>query len=117
MCSHSNPLHPIGTMGPFSTGLLKLRDVILLRLVDGHHYIIMVVDYFTKWIKTMPTLNNSGKNVVYFMFNHTKLVTTSCCLLFFGHTVPWIKQRQLYVLLISFRVKKLCCRLNLNSHH
>lgn len=36
----------------------------------GHGYIIVVVDYFTKWAEAMPTLNNSGETVALFFFNH-----------------------------------------------
>jgi len=36
----------------------------------GHGYIIVAMDYFTKWAETMPTLNNSGETNVLFFFNH-----------------------------------------------
>lgn len=36
----------------------------------GHGYIIVTVDYFTKWAEAMPTLNNSGKMAALFFFNH-----------------------------------------------
>eukprot|EP00253_Pinus_taeda_P025853 PITA_25853 len=36
----------------------------------GHGYIIVVVDYFTKWAKVMPTLNNSGKMATLFFLNY-----------------------------------------------
>eukprot|EP00253_Pinus_taeda_P032887 PITA_32887 len=36
----------------------------------GHGYIIVVVDYFTKWAEVMPTLNNSGETIALFFFNH-----------------------------------------------
>jgi hypothetical protein len=35
----------------------------------GHHYIIVVVDYFTKWVKAMPTFNNDGETTAIFIFN------------------------------------------------
>ena len=35
----------------------------------GHHYIIMVVDYFTKWDKAMPTIKSNGEIAVHFVFN------------------------------------------------
>jgi hypothetical protein len=38
--------------------------------VEGHVYIIVVVDYFTKWVEAMPTFNNMGKNATLFIFNH-----------------------------------------------
>ena len=38
--------------------------------VEGHGYIIIVVDYFTKWAEAMPTYEKDGKNVPLFLFNH-----------------------------------------------
>ena len=37
---------------------------------QGHKYIIVAVDYFTKWVETMPTYLNDGKTVTLFTFNH-----------------------------------------------
>eukprot|EP00253_Pinus_taeda_P025900 PITA_25900 len=37
---------------------------------EGHGYIIVVVDYFTKWAEVMPTLNNNGEMTILFFFNH-----------------------------------------------
>ena len=36
----------------------------------GHGYIIVAIDYFTKWTEVMPTLNNIGETVALFFFNH-----------------------------------------------
>ena len=36
---------------------------------QGHKYIIVVVDYFTKWAEAMPTYLNDGKIVSLFTFN------------------------------------------------
>ena len=35
----------------------------------GHGYIIVVVDYFTKWAKAMPTYAEYGKTNALFLFN------------------------------------------------
>jgi hypothetical protein len=35
----------------------------------GNHYIIVAVDYFTKWVETMPTFNNDGETTTLFIFN------------------------------------------------
>ena len=37
---------------------------------DGHNYIIMAIDYFTKWAKAMPTLNCKSETTTRFFFNH-----------------------------------------------
>jgi len=36
----------------------------------GHGYIIVAIDYFTKWAKAMPTLKNNGEMAALFFFNH-----------------------------------------------
>eukprot|EP00253_Pinus_taeda_P030105 PITA_30105 len=36
----------------------------------GHGYIIFAVEYFTKWDKAMPTLNNNDETTALFFFNH-----------------------------------------------
>ena len=38
--------------------------------VEGHGYIIVAVDYFTKWDKAMPTYLEAGKTAALFLFNH-----------------------------------------------
>ena len=38
--------------------------------VGGHGYIIVAIDYFTKWAKAMPTYAKDGKTVALFLFNH-----------------------------------------------
>jgi hypothetical protein len=36
----------------------------------GHGYIILAVDYFTKWAEAMSTFDNTGKTTTLFIFNH-----------------------------------------------
>ena len=36
----------------------------------GHGYIIVAVDYFTKWDEAMPTYAEDGKTATIFLFNH-----------------------------------------------
>jgi hypothetical protein len=36
----------------------------------GHGYIIVTVDYFTKWAEVMPTFDNTGNTATLFIFNH-----------------------------------------------
>jgi hypothetical protein len=37
---------------------------------NGHKYIIVAVDYFTKWVEAMPTFNNTTDIAMHFFFNH-----------------------------------------------
>ena len=56
---HSHPilLHPVVTIGPFSKWDINFRYCNTAS-VGGHHYIIIVIDYFTKWVEVMPTFSN-----------------------------------------------------------
>ena len=36
----------------------------------NHKYIIVAVDYFTKWAEAMPTYDNTAKTIARFLFNH-----------------------------------------------
>ena len=35
----------------------------------GHHYIIVVVDYFTNWVKAMSMFKDDGETITLFLFN------------------------------------------------
>jgi hypothetical protein len=35
----------------------------------GHRYIIVAIEYFTKWVKAMKTFNNDGETTNLFIFN------------------------------------------------
>jgi hypothetical protein len=37
---------------------------------NGHKYIIVAIDYFTKWVKSMPTFNNTADTTTRVLFNH-----------------------------------------------
>jgi hypothetical protein len=34
-----------------------------------HYYIIVAVDYFTKWIEAMPMFKDDGETTALFLFN------------------------------------------------
>jgi hypothetical protein len=35
----------------------------------GNHYIIVAVDYFTKWVEAIPTFKDDGETTTLFLFN------------------------------------------------
>eukprot|EP00253_Pinus_taeda_P036331 PITA_36331 len=62
-------LHPVITIGHFS----KLGIDYMTsnpRLVRGHAYIIVIMDYFTKWAEMTPIYSTDGKTAGQFIFNH-----------------------------------------------
>ena len=67
--SHLAPMHPVIAIGPFSKWGIDFMTC-HPPLAQGHRYIIMVVNYFTKWAEAMPTYLNDGKAMALFTFNH-----------------------------------------------
>ena len=63
------PLHPVVTVGPFAKWGIDYMTC-NPRSAGGHGYIIVVVDYFTKWAEAMPTLTEDGHTAAQFLFNH-----------------------------------------------
>eukprot|EP00253_Pinus_taeda_P018281 PITA_18281 len=69
MCGPPAPLYPIIAVGPFAKWGI---DFITFNphSAEGHAYIILAVDYFTKWAEAMPTFEADGKIAAIFIFNH-----------------------------------------------
>ena len=63
------PLHPIIGVCPFVKWGI---DFITCNphSVEGHAYIILAVDYFTKWAEAMPTFSVDSNTAATFIFNH-----------------------------------------------
>ena len=68
MQSHIALLFPIFSLGPFMKWGIDYMTC-NPALAGGHKYIIVVVDYFTKWVEAMPTFKADGENATFFMFN------------------------------------------------
>ena len=68
MRSHPAPLFPVVSVGPFMKWGI---DYVTCNPAStgGHKYIIVDVDYFTKWTKAMPTFEADGETTAFFMFN------------------------------------------------
>ena len=63
------PLHPVIEISPFPN--LGIDFITCQPLsTTNHHYIIVDVNYFTKWAKAMPTYSNNVEIVAQFIFNH-----------------------------------------------
>jgi hypothetical protein len=68
-CTHPTALHPIITIGPFAKWGINFMQC-KPTLAGGHGYIIVAIDYFTKWAEAMPTFLNDGRTTTLFLFNH-----------------------------------------------
>eukprot|EP00253_Pinus_taeda_P034794 PITA_34794 len=69
MCAPPAPLHPIISVSPFAKWGINFITC-NPHSAGGHAYIILAVDYFTKWAKAMPTFSEDGKTTAIFVFNH-----------------------------------------------
>lgn len=63
------PLQPVVVVGPFAKWGIDFMQCNPAS-AGGHMYIIVAVDYLTKWAKAMPTLNKSNETAALFFFNH-----------------------------------------------
>lgn len=59
MRTHLDPLHPVVPIDPFAKWGINFT-LCNPTSVSGHHYIIVVVDYFKKWAEAMPTFSNDA---------------------------------------------------------
>jgi transposase InsO family protein len=66
---HPTPLHLVFSISPFAKWGIFFTTC-NPSSAAGHHYIIVVVDYFTKWVEAMSTYSNEVKTTTLFLFNH-----------------------------------------------
>lgn len=69
MHAHPSPLHPIVSIHPFAKWVIDFTNCNPPSATD-HYYIIVVVDYFTKWEEEIPIYSNDVKTTTLFLFNH-----------------------------------------------
>ena len=69
MRAHPTPLHHVVSVIPFAKWGIHFT-MCNPPSTAGHHYIIVVLDYFTKWAEAMPTYSNDVKNITLFILNH-----------------------------------------------
>jgi hypothetical protein len=67
--NHPIPLHLIITTSPFCKWGINFMECKSIY-VSGHKYIIVVIDYFTKWVESMSMFNNRVAIAPHFFFNH-----------------------------------------------
>ena len=68
MCVHPTPLFPVVIVGPFTKWGIDFTTFNPTS-TGNHKYIIIVVDYFTKWVEAMPTFKNDCETTTLFPFN------------------------------------------------
>jgi hypothetical protein len=68
MCAHLAPLFLVITVSPFIKWGIHFTTF-HPPSTRGYCYIIMIIDYITKWTEAMPTYVNDGETVALFLFN------------------------------------------------
>ena len=68
---HTHPalLHPVIAIGPFAKWGIEFMHCNPTS-AEGHGYIIVAMDYFTKWAEARPTYAEDGNTAALFLFNH-----------------------------------------------
>ena len=61
MHAHLAPMYLVITLGTFEKCVAKFMTC-PLNLEKDHKYIIVPIDYFTKWVEAMPKFYNDGDN-------------------------------------------------------
>ena len=68
MRAHPAPMFPVIVVSPFTKCRIHFTTCHLASS-RGHCYIIVAVDYFTKWVEAMPTFKDDGETTTLFLFN------------------------------------------------
>jgi hypothetical protein len=68
MRAHLAPMFLVITVGPFTKWGIDYTTC-NPPLARGHCYIILVIDYFTKWVEAMPMFKDDGETATLFLFN------------------------------------------------
>jgi hypothetical protein len=68
MRAHPAPMFPVITVGPFTKWGI---DYTICNPTSKreHHYIIVAIDYFMKWVEAMPTFKDDGETATLFLLN------------------------------------------------
>jgi transposase InsO family protein len=68
MRAHPTPMFLVITIGPFTKWGIDYTTC-NPPSIRGHRYIIVAVDYFTKWFEAMPTFKYDRETTALFLFN------------------------------------------------
>ena len=63
----SKLLHPIVSSWPFEAWGIDVVESISLSSAKGHQFILVIIDYFSKWVKVAPLAEVKITNVVNFI--------------------------------------------------
>ncbi|XP_026430549.1 uncharacterized protein LOC113327588 [Papaver somniferum] len=65
-----NELHPLTSPWPFSVWGIDVLGKLDPSASNGHEYIIVAIDYFTKWVETISVKNPTRNQTVKFLTNN-----------------------------------------------
>eukprot|EP00253_Pinus_taeda_P021895 PITA_21895 len=88
MRAHPAPLFPVVTVGPFTKWGIDFTTC-NPPSTTNHKYIIVAVDYFTKWAEAMPTYKNDSETTTLFLFN--QIISRNIRLPYYPHANGQVK--------------------------
>ena len=68
--SRNLPLRPVEVQAPFQQWGIDFIGKITNKSSRGHSWILVAIDYFTKWVEAIPTRNATSKVVINFILNN-----------------------------------------------
>jgi transposase InsO family protein len=87
-------LHPIRKPWPFRGWALDFVGQIYPASSKGHRFVLVTMDYFTKWTEAIPLKNMTYREVIHFIsehiihrFSRPRTLTTDQGLSFMSHQV------------------------------
>jgi hypothetical protein len=87
-------LHPIIKLWSFHGWALDFIDQIYPSSSNGHQFVLVATDYFTKWTEVVPLKNIVHREVIHFISEHIiyrfvipQTLTTDQVSLFISHQV------------------------------
>jgi hypothetical protein len=87
-------LHPIIKPWLFRSWALNFVGQIHPSSSKGHRFVLVAMDYFTKWTEVVPLKNMTHKEIIHFILEHIvhrfgipQALTTDQCSLFLSHQV------------------------------
>jgi hypothetical protein len=66
--AHPAPMFPVITVGSFTKWGIDYTTC-HPPSAKGHHYIIVAIEYFTKWVEAMPMFKDDGEKKTLLLFN------------------------------------------------
>ena len=106
------PLNPISAEEPFQQWGLDFIGEINLNSFGRHRWILNATDYFTKWIKSIPTRRDTDAMIMYFWENNM-FSRFGCLRILVTNNAKYFKSKKMIISsTIPYQLKSFYCILS-----